>query len=184
MSEQVQLYDEQGRPLAGQGAVKEKMFAHGLLHGASHVWIWRRADQTAEVLLQKRAARKKTWPNLLDISAAGHLQLGEDPLAAALREAQEEIGLAITETNLRLISVERRIITAPNGAIENEFCWIYLLELAKDMNFVLHDKEVASLQWKKLDDFAAETRDGQSAGYVPQGAIYFARVVAAIESEL
>ena len=39
-------------------------------HRAVHVWIF--VQSTANVLIQKRAACKESWPNLWDISAAGH----------------------------------------------------------------------------------------------------------------
>ncbi len=59
MSEQLQLYDEQGRALQGQGASKTVVHGQGLLHGGSHVWIWRIKDGTIEILLQKRAGQKE-----------------------------------------------------------------------------------------------------------------------------
>ena len=183
MQEEWQLYDDQGRPLADKGATKTAVFERGLLHAAAHVWIWRRTAEGAEVLLQKRASTKKTWPDLLDISAAGHVALGEDPLAAAVREIREEIGLEISVAELRFISVDRRYLLAAPDAIENELCWVYLLELPQAENFILKADEVASLQWKKVKDFAAETSGPTSEGYVPQGPLYFAKVVAGIEAE-
>lgn len=182
--EQWQLYDEQGRQTAGKGATKDVVFGRGLLHAASHVWIWRRTAQSAEVLVQQRASTKRTWPNLFDVSAAGHLKLGEEPVAAALREIREEIGLDTTETDLRLINVDRRLIPVSTDIIENEFCWVYLLELRQAVEFILQKDEVASLQWKDLSEFAVETRGSANVRYVPQGAPYFARVVAGIEAAL
>ena len=105
MTELWQLYDEQGNALSGEGSTKEQVFSKGLLHGASHVWIWHRINDVYEVLLQKRAVNKRTWPNRYDISAAGHIDLGETPIAAALRETKEEIGLVINETDLKHIGI-------------------------------------------------------------------------------
>ncbi|HYH74595.1 MAG TPA: hypothetical protein VD735_01405 [Candidatus Saccharimonadales bacterium] len=76
MPELWQLYSEQGVALAGQGAPKDEVFTQGLLHGASHVWIWRTTPDGVAVLLQKRAVDKRTWPSRYDISAAGHIDLG------------------------------------------------------------------------------------------------------------
>jgi len=39
-------------------------------HRAVHVWIY--AQSTHRLLIQKRAECKESWPNLWDISAAGH----------------------------------------------------------------------------------------------------------------
>lgn len=173
-----QLYDEQGRPLAGKGGSKDDVYGKGLLHGSAHIWLWRVHEGKLEVLLQKRAPNKRTWPDCYDISAAGHIDLGEDPLQAALRETEEEIGLALAPEDLKLISVHREYLIAPNGAIENELEWIYLVEIAQDQNFTLQPNEVTSLQWMSLEDFKA---DSSGDKYVPHGDRYFDMIITAIE---
>ena len=179
MQELWQLFDEQGKPLQGMGASKNEVFSKGLLHGASHVWIWRDNNGLTEVLLQKRAPNKRTWPNRFDISAAGHINLGENPVTAAMRETKEEIGIDIHESDLREISLERAHLTAENGAIENEFQWLYLLEMPTKVKFLLQPEEVAQLAWKTLDDFSAEYTENS---YVPHGKDYYSKVVSAIQS--
>ncbi|HSX34543.1 MAG TPA: NUDIX domain-containing protein [Candidatus Saccharimonadales bacterium] len=179
MDELWQLYDEQGRALAGKGNVKADVFGQGLLHGAAHVWIWRVQDGAVEVLLQKRAAHKPTWPNCYDISAAGHIDLGEEPITAALREAKEEISLAVAEPQLKLIAVHRAYLIAPNKAIENEFQWLYTLQLAEDTNFTLQTSEVDSLVWVPIGQFKTYYNSDQ---YVPHGKLYYETVISAIES--
>jgi len=131
------------------------------------------------VLLQKRAANKRTWPNRLDISAAGHIDLGEDPLTAAQREAKEEIGLEIDPNALKEISVEKTYKTAEGGAIENEFQWLYLFELPAETEFLLQEAEVDSLIWKSLKEFEKESG---SDAFVPHGRKYYERVATAIRS--
>ena len=182
MEELWQLYDKQGRVLVGQGANKDDVFDKALLHGASHVWIWRKNDNVTEVLLQKRASNKRTWPNMYDISAAGHIDLGEEPIIAAIREADEEIGLKVEDKDLELIAVERRNIVAPNGATENEFCWVYILHLYMSDVFKLQESEVTSLSWKMLSEFKDETFNSSENQYVPHGSKYFNTVISAIES--
>jgi len=181
MEELWQLYDEQGRVLVGQGTTWSDAYSKGLLHGASHVWIWRKKDNVVEVLLQKRAKDKNTWPNLFDISAAGHIDLGEEPLTASIRETIEEIGLTVDEKELKLAGVERRNLISPNGRIENEFNWVYTLELDQEVDFILQENEVTSLFWKKLSDFKDETLIRGISMYVPHGSQYFGLVISAIE---
>lgn len=175
-----QLYDEQGRPLTGKGETKNNVFTKGLLHGASHVWMWRMGDAGPEVLLQKRSATKRTWPNCYDISAAGHIDLGEDPLQAAVRETKEEIGLDITPDQLHHIGVHRAHMVAPTGDFENEFEWLYLLQLPSDNTFTMQEVEVASVEWKPLQEFKQETADNAD-DYVTHGDAYYARIVDEIE---
>jgi isopentenyldiphosphate isomerase len=182
MKEQWQLYDNQGNALVGQGATKDEVFCKGLLHGAAHVWIWRINEGDVEVLLQKRAANKQTWPNKFDISAAGHIDLGEEPLIAALRETKEEIGLIVNKADLKLININYAYMVAENKAIEHEFQWVYLLNISSSFDFTIQKSEVACLEWKKLDLFKAEVNDKHTQDlYVPHGGIYFQTVINAIE---
>ncbi len=174
-----QLFDKQGGPLAGKGATKKEVFSKGLLHAAAHVWMWRRTPTGAEVLLQKRAASKMTWPSRYDISAAGHLDLGEDEITAALREIHEETGLKVTAEQLHSIGVHRAHLLAGADAIENEFQFLYILELPEDTDFSLREAEVESLEWKPLEDFANEVKD-QKDRYVPHSYIYYATILTAI----
>src|ERR1017187_5337048 len=88
-----QAYNEQGEPITGKGLTKAQSRT-GVLHAASHVWIWRGAGADTEVLIQLRAKDKMTWPGLYDISAAGHIDFTETPLQAAIRETKEEIGIS------------------------------------------------------------------------------------------
>ena len=46
------------------------------------------------IFFQRRSRSKDTWPGALDVAVGGHLRSGET-LAEALREAEEEIGLAL-----------------------------------------------------------------------------------------
>jgi isopentenyl-diphosphate delta-isomerase len=181
MQELWQLYDDQGRPLARKGATKDDTFAKGLLHAASHVWIWRKNQSHVEILVQKRAADKRTWPNCYDISAAGHIDLSEDPLTAALRETQEEIGLDIAADQLQCIGVYRAHLRTDQDAIENEFQWLYILELTEDAPFDLQQKEVASLEWKAISTFKQEVAINPNL-YVPHGKVYFDTVLQAVEA--
>lgn len=181
MTELWQLYDEQGRPLPGKGGTKDIVYTKALLHGASHVWIWRKKENKVQVLLQKRAADKRTWPNYYDISAAGHIDLGEDPLTAAVRETQEEIGFDVTVEDLQFIGVDRRNLAVANNnkLRENELCWLYTLRLDQQQDFTLADGEVDSLVWKDLDIIKNEFADKDK--YVPHGNTYYSIVFEAIE---
>ena len=172
-----QAYDEQGEPIADSGLTKPQARS-GILHGASHVWVWRRTRNEVEILLQKRAGGKHTWPGYYDISAAGHIDFGETPLQAALRETKEEIGLDVDNTQPRLLFVHRAnlVNTGQSGVIENEFQWVYGLALEKETAFT-HDSEVDLVVWMKLDGFK-QLIDQKIPGkhIVPHGEAYFANL--------
>src|SRR5262245_58190981 len=121
MIELWQLYDSQGQPIPGKAAIKEEVFSKGLLHGAAHVWIWRRTGSRVEIMLQKRAADKRTWPGRYDISAAGHVNKDEVLVQTAIREVREEIGISIEQSQLQYIGTHRWRTTTDDGvSIENE----------------------------------------------------------------
>jgi isopentenyl-diphosphate delta-isomerase type 1 len=61
-----------------------------LIHPVVHVVV---RDREGRVLLQRRSLKKDTQPGVWDTSVGGHLQPGEDPLAAARREMREELGV-------------------------------------------------------------------------------------------
>jgi len=74
--------------------VASRESCHGnpsLLHRAVHVLI---VNKSGQLLLQKRSPSKDIQPNKWDSSVGGHLQPGEDYGTAAIREMQEELGIA------------------------------------------------------------------------------------------
>lgn len=165
-----QLYDPQGRPIQDGGAPKLKAIMEGVLHGSAHVWIWRRAGDDIEVLVQRRAAVKINWPGRLDKSAGGHITYGEQPIEAAIRKAQVELGLELTPEQMQLAGV--RYWTSPvDGAdmVENEFQWIYIAELA-DPQIKVPTAEVEAVEWRRLDTLLSATNGSQ---YVPYEPLYF-----------
>lgn len=179
-----QLYDQNGQVLEGQGASKDEILRRGLLHGAAHVWLWRLKDDEVEVLLQKRARAKRTWPNLLDISAAGHIDQGETPLQAAVRETEEELGLTLNTAQLIVGGWLHRQLIAPSGDIENEICYYYTVHVSQTLDFSLEEREVEALVWKKLAQVRAELANPALQNYyVFQGEKYYREVFNFIDDQ-
>lgn len=79
---------------------RKEVHEKGLWHRAVVLFI---INDKNEVLLQKRSATKKMWPNLWDITAGGHVLSGEFGYQAILREAKEEINLNLTKEELIFI---------------------------------------------------------------------------------
>ncbi len=176
-----QAYDELGEPLAGVSLTKQQA-RQGVLHGAAHVWIWRGQGAGIEILLQRRARDKHTWPGHLDISAAGHIDFGETALAAAIRETREESTLAVQAEDLRLLFVHRaKLQDAATGTIENEFQWVYGSRIVELGETRLQRREVESLQWMPLADFkqlaSQEKIQKKTDLIVPHGNAYFAELL-------
>src|ERR1700674_3932279 len=81
--EYVDLLDSSGRP-TGRRKPKSEVHRDGDWHGAAHVWI---LNTEGQILIQRRSPTKENWPNLWDVSVAGHVSAGEGPVETAIREA-------------------------------------------------------------------------------------------------
>lgn len=171
-----QGYNEQGEP-SGKPLTKLEC-RHGALHGAIHVWVWRRAGDSAEVLLQQRSQNVLTWPGYNDISAAGHIDFGEQPLQTAMRETAEELGLVAQAADLRFIAVHRTygtVITGDGSEVyDNELVWLYLYELKGDGQLRYTDGEVSAHRWVSVDELEKATVDAvPGVRLVPHGNKYW-----------
>ena len=121
----------------------------GELRFGACIWLYKKLDGEVFILAQKRA---KTVHNggFYDASAGGHVDLGEDPVTAALREAREEIGLHLQPADLEFLCAYRA-----GDKIVN----FYLADwTGRPDAFTLDPEEVESVEWvplKALDTFCA-----------------------------
>lgn len=112
--------------------------ARGLLHRAAHL-LWVRDD--GQLCLQRRSYMKDSCPGLVSTSCAGHLDAGEDYLAAMVRELREENGVAVSPDELV------RVDAVPaHPELGNEFVEVFLLR--GDRPFRIHAPEVDALLWR------------------------------------
>ena len=73
----IQLVDEEDNPT--KGSSMQAAHQKGLRHRVVVVLV---EDDTGRVLLQKRSDKVSTYKNSWDVSAAGHVDYGEDYLTA------------------------------------------------------------------------------------------------------
>ena len=97
MSEILDIFDS-SMNLIGT-ADREEVHKKGYWHQTFQGWIIKKREGKVYVVAQKRDKRKKTAPNMLDITAAGHLHAGETPLDG-VRELEEELGIRIEPEKL------------------------------------------------------------------------------------
>ncbi len=74
----------------------------GLLHREVHVHFIT-PDNT--IIFQHRAKDKDTYPDLLDATVGGHVEIGDDYLSSAIKETFEETGIKVS--SLDLIPVDK-----------------------------------------------------------------------------
>jgi isopentenyldiphosphate isomerase len=116
------LYSRDGAPLGRQ---KSRAAVHrdGDWHRSVHIWVWGMLDREPHLVFQRRARGKDTWPGALDVAVTGHARAGES-IEATLREADEEIGLAVQLADLARLGRRRREDRRP-GSRDNELQEIF-----------------------------------------------------------
>ena len=87
--EKLEIVDEEGHVI-GLAERSELHRNPGLIHRVVHVLVF---NNNGSLLLQKRSIRKDVAPGKWDTSVGGHISPGEDVLAAARREMEEELGI-------------------------------------------------------------------------------------------
>lgn len=116
---------------------------NGELDSGACVWLYKKTETGVLILFQKRSASIANG-GFYDISAGGHIDFGEEPLPAAIREAREEIGIDLDPNELEFLCTYR---TA------NKIVSIYLADrTGKNDVFTLNPDEVDSVKWVALED--------------------------------
>ncbi|MGC8488006.1 MAG: NUDIX hydrolase, partial [Clostridia bacterium] len=90
--EWVDVVDDEGQ-VVGR-ASREDAHRRGLRHPTVHVWVLRPLGGRVRVVFQWRTPDRLDFPNLLDVTAGGHVRAGEGTLPAMRRELHEELGLS------------------------------------------------------------------------------------------
>lgn len=89
--EMIDILDNTGAK-TGRVATRDDIHRLGLGHKIAAVAV---IDNKNRILLQQRSMNKLTNPGKWDITAAGHVDAGEDTFTTALRETAEEVGLKV-----------------------------------------------------------------------------------------
>ncbi len=151
----------------GRTCTRGEAHALGLWHRTAHVWIASRKGDGFLLLLQKRSMRKESWPGLWDISAAGHVPAGEEPLSGALREAEEELGISAKASDLDFLGIVRTVRDPhPRGRLfrDREAAFVYLLRVTGPLAPLrLQAEEVEEVSWFPLEECLRAAREKDPA---------------------
>ncbi|MFL5990418.1 MAG: NUDIX hydrolase [Rubrobacteraceae bacterium] len=174
MDELLDVLDDLGRP-TGEVVYKSEAHRRGLYHHCFHCWIAGQDAVGPYLLVQRRAAAKDTWPGYLDVTAAGHLQSGEEPVMGGLRELEEELGLRVDPGRLAPLGT-RRIEQEISQGCDREFHDVFLLlDGTPPRDLRLQEGEVEAVLRVGLDDVEA-LGAGVSAREYARGGISDTRV--------
>lgn len=149
-SELITVVDEDGRE---QGvATRQEVHRLGLWHNTFHCWIVSKESGGIQLYFQLRSPMKKDYPNLFDITAAGHL-LADETTEDGVREVKEEIGLHIDIPDLKPLGIIQYSIQTER-ITDKERAHIFLLEKnVAFTDFSLQQDEVAGIIKVDLDRF-------------------------------
>ena len=156
MEEYFDVLDENGE---FTNEVESRSICHkeGLWHKAVALFIINSKNQ---VLLQKRSANKRMWPNLWDITAGGHVLAGEFGFQSIIREIKEEIGIDISQNDITFIgaSTSQNIKNEIKNKHFNEY---YIVNKDIDVSdLVLQEEEVSDAKWFEKDDIINRINNG------------------------
>ncbi|MEI7718752.1 MAG: NUDIX domain-containing protein [archaeon] len=166
--ELIDIFDEENK-FTGVKKMKSEAHKDGSWHRVIRVWIY---NSKGEVLIQLRAKDKLLYPNLWDISAAGHIGVGEEPITSCLREIKEEIGLDVKLEDLEFHDIQpARILTS--AMVNNELAYAYFLKFDGDIKQLkLQEEEVQEIKFISVDKLE-EGLNMTPEIYCPHGDYWF-----------
>lgn len=153
--EYLEIVDEENN-LTGKTEERDIVHAKGLWHREIAVWIM---NEKGEILLQKRSPNKKQGANNWSTSCAGHVDIGEEPIKAAIREIREELGIPVKEDDLKHLftAKNKRVLT---NSFNNIFCYLYFLKVNTPIEeFTIDTEEVSEIKYIPFEEFEQLVKD-------------------------
>lgn len=148
--ELIDIYDKNGMPT---GAVRDRAEPLGPEEYRMAVGIWI-VDKAGRIFLTRRSMEKKYAPGKWE-NPAGHVQAGESPVHAVVRELGEETGLNVREEQITLLGCSR--------------FWPYLgrdfgVHMDVELSQVRFQKgETCDAKWATFEEFVSMAREGAFA---------------------
>jgi isopentenyldiphosphate isomerase len=167
-NERLEVVNEKGSII--NKATRKEVHDKGLLHREVHVWLY---NKRGEVVLQKRSKNQETFPGMWDASVGGHVDLGEKPLEAAIRELKEETGLLAGPGGLKLIlKIHTRINDPKSSLINNalQYEYAYRFDGGEDELKIEKGKATELKFWpiKKILGLSEKERKNIAFFYLPK----------------
>lgn len=169
MAEIIDIFDANLAPMGSM----ERSEAHrrGEWHKTFHCWVVNCARPGGAVLFQLRSAESTNFPNMVDISAAGHIESGES-VEDGVREVEEELGIPVAHHELISLGFRIEVADQANGQHNREYQSVYLLRSDRDLTaYSPQVEEVAGLLWVGIDD-GIKLFTGASDAVTAEGIVY------------
>lgn len=138
----------------------------GALHREIHVWM---LDENNNIIFQKRGLNRDS-AGLLDATAGGHVDQGEDYMEAAIRETEEETGLKVNSSDLILIKKMRgsEISIDPWGTKNHFLRSVYVLKDRVDSADIRREAGIPGVSFQKISlKFLSNLSKNEESLFVP-----------------
>lgn len=148
--ESLKIFDEFGKHIGE--ATRDEVHKNGYWHETFHCWLMSIENGIPTIYFQKRSKTKKDFPNLLDITAAGHI-LAHEAVSDGIREVHEELGIDMKIEDVLPLGIIKNSIMLENFH-DNELSHVYLLKRNQPFtNFNLQKEEVSGIVKANFNDF-------------------------------
>ena len=148
--EVLKIFDEHGSQIGT--ATRKEAHEQGFWHETFQVYFIDGNQRNRTIYLQKRSHLKKDFPNLFDMTVAGHL-MAQETVREGVREIEEEVGIAVEFDELAYLGKFQNIIKI-DRMIDKEFSHVFLYECEEPMeSFILQPEEVEGMVKVSLKDF-------------------------------
>ena len=146
------VYDADGRACGERP--RAVVHAQGLFHHVCHLWVVGKRDGVCGIWLQQRQFDRPLFPGGFDLTSTGHIDPGETPQTAVLREAREESGQRYSRGEV---------------GFDDELAYTFLARIDGIPPFQ-PGPEVAQMMFVPLTDFAGAQENGASlVGHTAEG---------------
>ncbi len=137
----------------------------GLLHGEVHVWC---VTPDNILIFQHRAKDKDTYPDLLDATAGGHVDLKETYEESALKELAEETGIHAKISELVFLSTEiHKSFDAITGMTNHPSRNVYLLNRKVNVSeLIIEERKAIGFEAWSFDELA-DLSDSEKKRFIP-----------------
>jgi isopentenyldiphosphate isomerase len=144
------VYDKHGN-ITGRKIQRENindLLGEDEYHLVVHIYI---RNSKGQFLVQKRSEKKQFLPGIWDITA-GCAVSGDDGITAAMRETEEELGIALKPEDFTYI-----------GRFRRGKCFMDLFEVVKDIDLstcILQEGEVDDVKYISKEELFQQINNG------------------------
>jgi len=157
--EQLEIINENDEVIGHES--RKVIHQKGLLHREIHIWF---ITPNQEIVFQHRAKDKDTYPDKLDATVGGHVEPGMSYEDTAIKEAEEETGIKLDLSKLKLVKkIRKESFDEATGLINNTIRsqYVYLFNGNIEDLQIETGKATGFESWKinKLNSLPEEDRN-------------------------